>query len=41
MLGISGQSKAKIVAIDQGLTENSVSAHHIIELLLNLNDYNL
>ena len=35
MLGIYGKTKSETTAIDQGLTENSVSAHHTTKLLLN------
>ena len=38
MLGIDGLTKENTIVIDQGLTENSVSAHHSIQLILNLND---
>ena len=37
MLGIQGQTKAKTIAIDQVWTENSVSKHQIIKLVLNFN----
>ena len=37
MLGINGKPKADTIVTDQGLIENSVSSHHIIELILNLN----
>ena len=40
MLGIYEQTKFETIAIDQGLTENSVSAQHSIKLLLNCNTYN-
>ena len=38
--GVNGHNKAYMIATDQGLTENSVSAHHIIESQLNLNNEN-
>ena len=38
--GINGRTDTEMIAIDQGLTQNSVSAHHIIELILNLIDEN-
>ena len=37
MLGLYGETKSETIAIDHGLTENSVSAHHIIQLILNYN----
>ena len=37
MLGINGQTKSKTVVIGQVLTENTVSDHHSIKLLLNCN----
>ena len=37
MLKINGQNKAEKITIDQGVTENSVSEHNIIKLLLNCN----
>ena len=38
MLRINVQTKAETIAIDRGLTSNSVSAQYIIELLTNFND---
>ena len=38
MLGIYGKTNPDTVAIDQGLTENSVSAHHSIKSQLKFND---
>ena len=38
MLGINRLTKAETITINQVLTENSVSDHHITKLLLNLND---
>ena len=38
VLGVDRQNKAETIEIDQGLTENSVSEHNNIKLLLNHND---
>ena len=38
MLCINGKNKADTIVIVNSLIENSYSAHHIIELLLNLID---
>ena len=40
MLGIYERTKTKKITIRHKLTESSVSAHHSIEFLLNLNDKN-
>ena len=37
MLEKNRQTKSKTIAIEQGLTENSVFEHNIIKLLLNCN----
>ena len=37
-LGTNGRTKTNTITIDQGLIESSVSTHHSIELLLNLDD---
>ena len=38
MFGINGQTNSDIIKNYQGITEDSVSVHHSIKLLLNLND---
>ena len=38
MMGINNLTNAKMIKINQVLTENSASGHHSIKLLLNLND---
>ena len=37
MFGFNRKNKAWMIAIDQGLTKNSVSEHHSIKLLLTFN----
>ena len=37
MLRIYGLTKSDTIIINQGLTEKSGSAHHIIKLILNFN----
>ena len=37
VLGINGRTEAETIVIYQGFIANLVSAHYIIELLLNLN----